>query len=132
MDWCEEWSGGGMWRYNARREGSCTQGEGWSRKEGMPVTPAREKLCACGSRFSPSSPLTMTAARNSISSVRSSAKLSRLAASTDPARREDVDRFLRVGGIAYWTEMMGFSDGFAEGLEQAITAQLHPPPRRRV
>jgi hypothetical protein len=54
------------------------------------------------------------------------------AASTDPARREDVDRFLRVGGIAYWTEMMGLGDSFAEGLERAITAQLHPPPRRRI
>jgi hypothetical protein len=54
------------------------------------------------------------------------------AASSDPARREDVKRWVRVGGIAYWTEMMGFSDGFAEGLERAITAQLHPPPRRRV
>jgi hypothetical protein len=53
------------------------------------------------------------------------------AASEDPARRADVERWLHIGGIAYWAEMMGLSDGFAESLERAITAQLRPPPRAR-
>jgi hypothetical protein len=50
------------------------------------------------------------------------------AASEDPARREDVERWLRVQGPQWWGETFGLSDGFIASLERAITQQLRPPP----
>jgi hypothetical protein len=53
------------------------------------------------------------------------------AASDEPARREDVARWLRVGGVAYWSDLLGLGDGFVEAFTAALEARLHPPPRGR-
>jgi hypothetical protein len=48
-----------------------------------------------------------------------------------PERQEDIARFVRHGGMAWWGALLGLSDGAIETLERALTQRMAPRPHPR-
>jgi hypothetical protein len=53
------------------------------------------------------------------------------ARSPTPERQEDIARFVRNGGMAWWGALLGLSDGAIEALEQALAQRVAPRPAPR-